>query len=150
MVYRPGEIEEEIEEEQEGATAMKPKEVEQGTFLKEKTPQKILRKSSIDKIRGYQREEDLIDFTARNAKKKIRDAQHINPGYEDTVNSDEWIRQVFLAKHDLTRIPTDNTYRVFYQEVKKLKDDLKGQKKEQLKKLPLRGIQVENYLNFQA
>ena len=51
----------------------------------------------IDEIRGYQEDEEaLIDFTARNSEKKIRD-RHINSGYEDQVTFKDWTRMVLLA-----------------------------------------------------
>ena len=83
---------------------------QQSTIWKGNIPQKILKKSTIDEIRGYQDDDALIDFTARNFKKKIRDQLHVNKGQEYNINSlEDWTRLVFLAKEHSTRIPSDGT-----------------------------------------
>ena len=116
------------DEELQGATTGEPEELLQGeeeeepqeTMWKWNVPQKILKKPTIDEIRGYQEEEELIGFTARNSKKEIRD-RHINPGYKDRIDSlKDWTRMVFLTKTHTTRVPSDGRYQRFDNQVKKI------------------------------
>ena len=125
-------FEEEEEEEEQGATARKPEEeIIQGEEEQQdissrgrgKIPSLILTKASRDEIRGYQ-EDELIDFTAKNFKKKLRD-KYIFDGRENRITKlEDWTRIVFLASKYKDSRSAGDGYKNFHQAVKNKKDEL--------------------------
>ena len=124
---------EEEEEEEQGATARKPEEeIIQGeeeqqdissSRGKGRIPSLILTKASRDEIRGYQKDE-LIDFTAKNFKKKLRD-EYIFNGRENRITKlEDWTRIVFLTSKYKDSLSAGDGYKNFHQAVKNKKDEL--------------------------
>ncbi|KAL3884545.1 hypothetical protein ACJMK2_024679, partial [Sinanodonta woodiana] len=99
---------EEEEDEEQGDTAeqlerkqgVTVEELEEEEVIKKgRTPSLILIKSARDEIRRY-KEDELIEFTAKNFKKQLRD-KYIFDGREGRITTlKDWARIVFLAsKH---------------------------------------------------
>jgi hypothetical protein len=125
------------DEEEPGATAMQPEEellqetqqeiddiIQQQSDIRENIPSKVFKKSTIDKIRGFDKWKEVIDFTVEHFYPDQR-VKHANPGYEDNVHAlDKWIRMVYLARIYRDALPPkDESFKAFSDIVKSRRDE---------------------------
>ena len=124
------------DETEPGATAMQPEEellqetqqeiddiIQQQSDIRKNIPSKVFKKSIIDKIRGFDKWEEVIDFTAEHFFPRAR-TMHANPGYEENVSAlDKWIRMVYLARIHKHALPAkDENFKAFSDLVKSRRD----------------------------